>query len=157
MSEDEKIREFDSIEAVLDYAIEKEEEARSFYAAWSERVEHDAIREVFGEFAAQERKHREMLEGIKAGGSFRSKTGGVADLKLADFFLEIEPTPEMTYQDALLLAIQRERHAHEMYVSLSASDGTGELRSLFESLAAEEAKHKLKLESIYDDTFMKED
>jgi len=58
---------------------------------------------------------------------------------------------------ALLLAIKREVGAITLYDNLSSRAEDDDLRSTFEALAEEERRHKLRLETIYDDTFMRED
>ena len=55
------------------------------------------------------------------------------------------------------VAVQKERAAQEMYIQLASAYDASDLGRLFEALAEEESKHKLKLESFYDDAFMKED
>ena len=156
MTGDSEIRRFDSADEVLGFAIEKEREAFEFYTNWAKEPGSDAIREVFGEFAREERKHERMLLDVRAGGAFEA-SGEVADLKLTDYFVDVQPKPGMTYQDALLLAIRREREARAMYESLAGSGLDPALTALFEDLARMEAEHKLKLEALYDDGFMKED
>jgi len=63
----------------------------------------------------------------------------------------------MSYQDALLVAIDREVAAIGLYAHLTSICIEEALCSIFDALAEEEKKHKLRLETIYDDTFMKED
>jgi len=157
MSSDEHILEFKTAGEALDFAISKEEEASRFYAEWAERLTNNAIREVFLEFSQVELKHKEKLLAAKSGSISLEPQHGVTDLKLTDYFRETAPSPGMTYQDALLVAVQKERAAYETYAQLASAYGASELGQLFEALAEEESKHKLKLESFYDDTFMKED
>ena len=157
MSEQKDRPRFDSIEAVFDFAVEKEEEASAFYREWAERASHEAIRRVFAEFAGEEMKHRKKLLDAREGKRPVHEGGHVPDLGLADHFVAVEPSPDMSYQEALRLAIAREKAAHDMYVELSAAWATTWLAGLFADLAEEEASHKLKLESIYDDTFLSED
>ena len=63
----------------------------------------------------------------------------------------------MSYQDALLVAIDREVAAVEMYTHLTSACVEESLCAVFDALSDEEKKHKLKLERIYDDNFMRED
>lgn len=157
MSEQQNGPRFDSIDAVFDFAIAKEEEASAFYREWAERATHEAIRRVFGEFAGEEMKHRKKLIDAREGKRPVHEGGHKPDLKLADHFVAVEPFPDMTYQEALRLAIAREKAAHDMYLELERAWATTWLTGLFADLAEEEAAHKLKLESIYDDTFLAED
>jgi rubrerythrin len=157
MTEERSARMFASMDEALDFAIGKEQEAYDFYMHWAPLIESEATGEVFREFAREEEKHKRMLLDVKAGGSFKAAGQAVPDLRLADFFVEVAPSPDMTYQDALLLAIAREKAAHSLYIGLAGSGVGPALAKIFADLADMESRHKLRLESIYDDTFMRED
>ena len=53
---------FESIEAVIDYAIEKEKEAAAFYEEISQQEPFAGAKQMFVEFAAEERTHQALLE-----------------------------------------------------------------------------------------------
>ena len=61
----------------------------------------------------------------------------------------------MNYTDILRLAMKREEQALEMYNELQKKTDNPEQIKLFKVLCQEEAKHKLFLETLYDD-FMAE-
>jgi rubrerythrin len=157
MNDERTTIQFDSIAAVLDFAIGKEEEASAFYIEWSKRVESDPIREVLREFSNEELKHKQKLLDVKHGEVVLEQERAIVDLHLTDYFIDPIPSREMSYQEALLLAVRREKDAIAMYRRLSQVYADSGLRPVFDALAEEEQKHKLKLESIYDDAFMKED
>ncbi len=160
MSTKDKIVKFKSVDEVLEFAIMKEQQALEFYTNWAPLARNDAMKQVFKDFAHEEEKHKKILEDIKAGGSFKDKgkeEKEVTDLRLTDYFLSPEPSTGMNYQDALLLAIKREKDAYGMYKDLAGAGIDPGLTEVFEDLARMESKHKLKLESIYDDAFMRED
>lgn len=121
------------------------------------RIDNPAIAEVFLEFAAEELGHKALLEEVRSGRRTLRMRGGVADLRLADHYVAPKPTGEMGYQDALLIAIKREVGAITLYDKLSNRPEDDDLRSTFAALAEEERRHKLRLETIYDDAFMRED
>lgn len=153
---DEKILMFDSPEAALDFAIEKEQEAYDFYIEWSKKLEHEAIQQVFREFAVEELRHRDLITDVKEGKREFKVDSKVTDLKITDYFVEVKASSEMTYQDALQFAIQREKGSIELYTHLANTSATTDVSSLFASLVQEETKHKMRLEEIYDDNFLKE-
>jgi rubrerythrin len=70
--------------------------------------------------------------------------------------VEVEPGPEMDYQDALVLAMKKEKAAFRFYLDLANQTANEEQKSLFLSLAQEEAKHKLRFEIEYDEIVLKE-
>ena len=153
---DEKTLNFESVDAAIEFAIGKEQEAYDFYTEWSKKLEHEAIQQVFREFAVEELRHRDMLADVKEGKRALKKDRKVQDLKITDYFVEVKPSEELSYQDALQLAIQRERGSIELYGHLAETSGSGELADLFGSLVEEETKHKMRLETIYDDNFLQE-
>jgi rubrerythrin len=57
----------------------------------------------------------------------------------------------MPYNEILLLAMKREEKALKFYNELLEKADTDESKKLFKVLCQEEAKHKLALETIYDD------
>jgi rubrerythrin len=149
---------FESVEAVLDFAIGNEVEAHAFYLELAERMDVPAMKQVFEEFAGEELGHKAKLEAVKRGSwSLDTMTEHVQSLGLADYLLDAPPQPQMTYAEALILAMKKEKLAYRLYLDLAAGAGTGELADLFRSLAAEEAKHKLRFEIEYDDVVLKED
>jgi rubrerythrin len=153
---DDKVLKFDSVEAALDFAIDKEQEAYDFYIEWSKKLEHEAIQQVFREFAVEEMRHRDLITDVKEGKRELEASPAVKDLKITDYFTVVEVKAKMNYQDALQLAIQRERGSIELYRYLADRSTTANMNALFESLVKEETKHKMRLEEIYDDNFLKD-
>jgi desulfoferrodoxin-like iron-binding protein len=141
---------FKSVQEVLDFAIEKEEEARQFYLEWSKKLENKALREQFVLFAGEEKNHKEKLQRVKSGSTFKPAAKQVTDLKIVDYLVDIVPTPEMDYQEALIVAMRREKASFKFYNDLAAMADDEPLRETFLALAQEEAKHKLRLETWYE-------
>jgi len=141
---------FKSVQEVLDFAIEKEEEARQFYLEWSKKLENKTLSEQFIEFAGEEAKHKEKLQRVKSGSTFKPSPKRVTDLKIVDYLVDIVPTPDMDYQEALIVAMRREKASFKFYNDLAAMAEDESLRETFLALAQEEAKHKLRLETFYE-------
>ena len=64
--------EFENLDAILDFAIEKEIEAAEFYTDLSKGETFSGAGEMFQEFAREERKHQRMLQDFKSQQSPRS-------------------------------------------------------------------------------------
>ena len=75
----------------------------------------------------------------------------IQDMKLADYMVEVEPSPEMDYQAALVIAMKQEKAAFRLYSDLAAKSADPGLKELLLELAQEEAKHKLRFEVEYDE------
>jgi rubrerythrin len=65
--------------------------------------------------------------------------------------VDIDYEPGMTYKDILIVAMKREEKAMNFYNDFGEKTGDKEHRKLFQLLAQEESKHKLRLETMYDD------
>jgi desulfoferrodoxin-like iron-binding protein len=149
---------FASVNEILDFAIEKEQEASQFYADWAKKLTSPnldpdqlfLLRDMFEQFAAEELKHREKLIRVQAGSPFQPSAKQVTDLKIVDYLVDIMPFPNMDYQEALIIAMKREKASLKLYSDLAEIAGPEDLRSLFAALAQEEAKHKLRLETEYE-------
>ena len=144
------------IEEVLDFAIEKEQEAVDFYTEMAGRVKAPAMQRVFKQFAQEERGHKAKLQGVKAGRTALVSKGTVPNMALGDYLVAEKAEGEISYQDALILAMKREKAAYRLYTDLAAEVGDPELQELLLSLAQEEAKHKLRFEIEYDENILTE-
>jgi len=149
-------RNLNTVDEILDFAIEKEQDAFEFYTLWSGKVESNAISDVFRELAVNEKAHKAFLTDVKSGKKIPPAPKEVTNLSISDYLVEIEPTPGMDYQSALMVAMQREKSANQLYTNLASKVSAEEIQNMFLTLAAEEAKHKLRLESIYDDEILRE-
>ena len=141
---------FGSVEAILDFAIGQEEQAAEFYLGLAVKMDKPWMREVFEDFAAEEKGHKQKLEAVKSGEKLSWSQQKVADMKIADYVVDAEPKANMEYQDALILAMKKEKSAFKLYSDLAASTDDEDLREVFLGLAQEEAKHKLRFEIEYD-------
>lgn len=140
-----------TLEQALDYAIEREKEAHAFYLEWAEKVVGDDMTKAFLEFAEQECQHRETLEKIRKGNRvFRFKEDLFPSMHLVDFVVDARMGPDMTLEDALAVAMKREKASYRTYLELAAAVEDEALVDMFLSLAHEEANHRVRLEIEYD-------
>jgi len=149
------MQELETIDAVLDFAIGEEEAAAKFYTNLAAECD-PSIGKVFEGFAKEELGHKEKLLQVKAGKQFKTVKRKVADLKLADYLPDVKTTGKLSYQDALVVAMKKEKAAYRLYTILAEIAMDENLRSLMLALAQEEAKHKLRFEIEYDDKFFPE-
>lgn len=147
---------FETVEQILDFAIARELEAHDFYTELASRMGNPAMGRVFEAFAVEELGHKMKLEAVKAG-ELELKQEQVQSLEIADYVVEGEPKPDMSYADVLVLAMKKEKAAYRLYIDLAATAEAEELTDMFLALAQEEAKHKLRFEIEYDDVVLKED
>lgn len=150
------MKDFESVNDILDFAIENEQKAVDFYNYLATSARNDEIRKTFEQFAREEMGHKAKLLVIKEQGSINFSKADVADLKIADYIVRSESETEITYEQALVLAMKREKAAFKLYLKLSEKAPTADTKSLFLALAQEESRHKLRFEIEYDDYFLKE-
>jgi rubrerythrin len=147
---------FDSVDAVLDFAIEREEEAFGFYMDLAGKVDRAHMKELFEQFAREEKGHKAKLQRVKQGKLLLSVQNQVLDLKMSDYLVTDETAEQISYQEALILAMKKEKVAFKLYTDLEAAVSSADLKNTFLSLAQEEAKHKLRFEVEYDNEIMGE-
>ncbi len=142
---------------ILDFAIENEIKAYKLYTNLVAKTNNPEMAKVFEEFAVEEKDHRKQLEDIKKGGIFHVSDKKVADLKIADYVADVEPTGDMDYQTVLVFAMKKEKKAFQLYTTLANLVKDATAKQLFVSLAQQEARHKLRFELEYDEVVLKND
>ncbi len=143
---------WESVDDILDYAIEREIESYNFYLLLAEKNNSESIKKLFISFAAEEKGHRKKLEAAKSGKMLSLSSKKITNLKMTDYLVDVEPAKNMSYQDALVLAAKKEEAAFLLYTDLAKSVEDDEMKTFFEILAQEEAKHKLRFEIEYDNS-----
>jgi len=145
-----------SANQILDFAIQKEEEAAELYNDLAATLARPDMKKVFESFAREEMGHKAKLMEVKKGEKIISSEKKIFDLKIGDSLVDIKPSPNMDYQHALIFAMKAEKAAYKLYNDLAQATDDPALKELFLGLAQEEAKHKLRFEIEYDDQILTE-
>ena len=138
--------------ATLDFAIQREEQAYRLYTALARKATKEEMRLALINFAEEELKHKAKLSGMKRQKA-KPPDEKIENLNISDYICDVEPTPDMTYEDALIIAMKKETNSFRLYRDLAAITVDEDLRNTFLTLAQEEAKHKLRFETEYKNTF----
>ena len=147
----------DSIDKVLDFAIEKEQDAADFYTDLAGRMEKENMKAIFEQFALEEKSHKAKLEQVKNGNLDLSPVNQkIADLKIAEMVADVDLDDKFDYQQALIVAMKNEKASFKLYSDLAGMVEDEKLKQFFLGLAQEEAKHKLRFEVAYDDDILTE-
>jgi len=148
----------DKFNKVIDFAVEREEEAVKFYQDLQNMVKFQEQQKLLKEFEAMERSHIVILENIRKNiiETVGTPPPRVENLSISDYLLEVKPTEGMSYQDILITAMKREEKANHLYADLANESVEGETKNLFLRLANEESKHKLYFEKLYDSDILTE-
>lgn len=135
---------------IIGNAIEAEVEAYEFYKAVSEQTADSYLKQLFGEFAEEELKHKELLSGYLAEDAPKQLVfDGAIDYKIAETVDKPKLSLDMKPAEAVALAMKNEEEAMDMYLGLAAVSVGSEQKAIFESLAEMEKGHKAKLEDVY--------
>ncbi|MEM2142507.1 MAG: ferritin family protein [Candidatus Thorarchaeota archaeon] len=143
-----------SFEKLISLAIQREEEAYSFYTESAARAELKSSSKLLLELASQEKMHKEKLMTALKGGvcdTFGCTAEDIKRLDLSQYLLEIPLMANATPQEVLIVAMKREDASYNFYRVLSELTTQSSHRSVFETLAKEERFHKERLQKIYDD------
>jgi rubrerythrin len=140
---------------IVRFAIEKEVGAFNFYTKASQVAKYSGAKELFIDLAREERGHQKMLEDFDIGKIPQLKVEAVPDLKISDYLIDVEFRSDLSYAEILRVAMKMEERSLKLYNDLRDSNKEEDLRKLFSFLAQQEAKHKYRLEKIYDDEILK--
>ena len=150
------MKEFNNVDDILDFAMNSEQEAVDFYNELATNANTEDMRQVFNQFAQEEIGHKAKIRQIKEEGTYTLPKEKVKDLKLSDYVVNVEPTKDMSYQDALVVAMKKEKAAFRLYMDLAEQTDNESMKNLFLGLAQEESKHKLRFELEYDEHVLRD-
>ena len=140
---------------IVQFTIEKEIRAFDFYTTAGQMAKYSGMKELFLELAKEEEGHRKLLENLNIEKVAQSRIETIPDLKISDYLVETEFRPDMSYAEILRMAMKMEEHSLKLDNDLKDSSTDEGIKNLFTFLAGEEAKHKLRLERIYDEEILK--
>jgi rubrerythrin len=145
-----------SFNDIIKFAIERELEAAEFYGSMAKQAKRDASVAMFRDLEQMELGHARILENYSKETIKGFKMPEIPNLKLSDFMEAPAANEDMTYQEAFIIAMKREEAARLLYTRMADSVNDSESKNIFLRLASEESKHKLQLETMYDEEILKE-
>jgi len=147
---------FEKVNDILNFAIEQEQKAVEFYTELAEKARTKDMQKVFEDFVKEEISHKARLVQIQNDGIMTLTEEKVHDLKIADYTVPDENISNLSYEQALKLAMSKEKAAFKLYTALAERVINNDLKKLFQLLAIEESKHKLRFELEYDEYVLRE-
>ena len=139
---------------IIDTAIRREEEAYAFYRELEERSADADVRETIAWIASEEQKHRAFLvayrDGLIEPQAFERREAII--YKIAEYLQEPAIVSDLNSAEVYLVAAHRELRSHQFYARLAELHPPGETRTMLLKMAAEELKHKEKMEYLYTNT-----
>jgi rubrerythrin len=140
---------FDRVRDLLDVAIRDEESARDRYLAWQGRAGDGALDDLLGRLAADEERHRAMLQTVRTVGVRLPLTDHLAERPLPDYATHSDDAEPTDVRSLLVYAIRDERRAFLAYVELAETAEVLRVAEACRTLAQEEAAHQRLLEEQY--------
>ena len=136
---------------IIKFAMENEVEAQKFYEEAAKKIENTQLKEMFADFAEEEKRHREILKQIyisnRMGDYFHEDRDYhiAEDVDLPDLSTNMKPA------DAIALAMKKEEAAMVQYTELAETCPEPDKKKIFLDLAAMERGHKLRMENAFVD------
>lgn len=137
------------IKSIIEFAIDNEIESYEFYREAAKKVKETELVEVFEDLAEEELEHKEFLKGFLVSEKNDFTLQEPTDYNVADTFETPELTTDISFKDAIGLAIKKEEEAMDMYTALANDASDEDAKKLFGELVTMERMHKTRLEEIY--------
>lgn len=147
---------FQTFAEVIGFAVMREEESHAFYQNLAQKTKDPFLQTLFNTFAGEELRHKQVLLDLETDSLDKMLDRILAkqdDLGIAKQMEDVKPDPGMTFGDSLILAMQREDKAFELYSLLAEICEDDDLSILFIGLAKEEEQHRIKIEKTYQSLF----
>ena len=143
---------FSSTKEVLEFALSKELASAQFYRDISSRVATSSTRTLFEALLKNEQKHAEsiQLEMQKMGYTVETEPETPSEYEWHEHLEMDDAAGQMTFAEALVLGIQKERAAFRLYAQLLGQTQSPENQQILMELAEEEMRHVLQLEREYE-------
>ncbi len=134
---------------ILEMAVENEVEAHEFYKAAAEKIQDKNLKKTFEDLAEEETKHKVLLEGYLNNDMKTMKFKENKDFQLSETVEEKTLSTDMSFKDAIALAMKKEEEAMNMYRQFAEASEEEKQKATFEELVKMEQQHKTRLEDIY--------
>jgi len=149
----------DELTDLLDTALYREIASQALYTAAWDKTQDPGAKALIKELAEEELKHSQAIKrlkekGLEKGGWQRDR---ISDLKISEYLIGPDTIEEAGLQETLVFAMKREQQAIEFYSKMMSVMRDEAAKRLCAKLVQEELKHKLKLETLYDNLFYSED
>ena len=142
------------ISEVIDMAIQREEDAITFYKELNKKIHDPSIKDTIEWITGEEKKHKAFLEGYREGrqGPDALKMRKAINYRIAEHLEEPSTDAVNGGADVFLIASHRELKSYKFYSELAHLHPNGKLRETLLKMAGEELVHKEKMEYLYSNT-----
>jgi rubrerythrin len=134
---------------IIEFAIAGEIEAQEFYKVAANKINDPYLKEMFEQFAKDEKGHEKILKGILSKDTINEYFNESTDYKVAETVNTPKLSTDMKPADAIALAMKKEEEAMKQYTDLAEACLDPGQKKVFLDLAAMERGHKLKMEKAF--------
>ena len=135
---------------ILDYAIQMERDGYEFYLQSAQKQKDEAARRMLEILADDEKRHEEILKGMRQGKASMIASKKFAGIKNVFQKLAAAKQPFINengcLSDVLRQGVQIEARSVELYRKNAAKTADAAEKEIWQKLQAEEEKHKKLLE-----------
>lgn len=153
MNKDEK----QSMRGLILFAIDQENDAANLYEQYAQKSKSRSTRELLLSMAKEERSHEQKLKNYLTDRSESfPEIDSVQDLHVSDYMVPTPINENSSIDQVYTFSMKCEEKANALYTKLAEMENDREAKRILLSLAEEEKKHKIKLESDYEEMFTRE-
>ena len=139
----------EQLKEIIQFAVDNEVDAYEFYRDAAERLEEEGLKETFKDLAEEELEHKKFLEDFLISKTDEINIKAEADYKVAETVEKPPLEADMSFADAIALAMKNEEEAMDMYQQLADACIDQKEKDIFLGLRDMEKMHKTRLEDIY--------
>lgn len=139
----------EELKGIIAFAVENEIDAYEFYRDAAEKIEDATLKETFKDLAKEELEHKRFLEEFLESGTDEINIDESSDYKISETVEKPPLTMDMSFAEALALAMKNEEEAMNMYKQLADACIDQKEKDIFLGLMDMEKMHKTRLEDIY--------
>lgn len=139
-----------SIGEILSFAVERERDAARGYKDLASRARSASARAFLLQLRDEEIDHERRLLDLDRNVVPALPAEEIPDLRISDFVIAEPVGANPSYQDLLLFAAKKEAKSVALYMELAGRTADAARKALFEFLAGQEKRHKLRLELEYE-------
>lgn len=141
---------------VIDFAIEREQEAVDFYLKLQDHAKFSAQKQMMKDFENMERGHIAILENVRKKGTSILDDSKPKTMNVSNYVVTNYDEDDLSFENIILIAIKREEKAYKLYKDIANAFDDDEVKKIFNHLAAQEIEHKTHFADLYDNEVLKD-
>lgn len=147
---------FETAQNIIDFAVVMEKNAIQFYSELASSTESDDMKKVFDDYSKEEAAHLDNLLNIDIEDFIFSEETPITNLNISNYINPEVDYLALSYNEVLVIAMNREKRASQLYTKLSEMLRNKKLKRIFSLMAKDDNKHKYRIELEFDELIIDE-